>query len=605
MKENLKIGNVVDDGTGDYLREGGEKINKNFDEIYTELGDGSTLFPAGAWKKVASSAGIILNASFGKSYIIDTASSRVEVKLPKGTTNDYGKTIKLRDVFETWQVNNVTVTPANGDTLRGSSDSKVFNTNLTDLELVYCVPGRWQYMPNKLINKISNGDIATVMKKEFLCTEGQTDFLNVFGDNDFNIVNTHVYHRGNILFYGAEFSENSDYGSVGANPGELIPVDGKSIRLRDPAKAGDSLVVVTYLDGIAQWRSTYNRLDCVVLDKKLVNTPSVVGSTLVADLDTLKQISVEELGYTLTSNSGLINPSTFEVILNGVILNEAGKAGLPLYHCVGADASTQTDCQLLGGSWTASNTDYTVEIDDDSGAITHILFDRKFEHGDVITIKWYNNDIGTTMEIDDIIVETDKRYVQSGSTFHLTGQIRVTDFDKPAWPNVEELGPTQVTVRTVSDMFDLLYPIGLPIENALNPANPATYMGFGTWIPWGDNQVLVGWSRDNQDTQFGLNNNYLDSNGNPTHTAGGTGGVRNVTLTNDNLPASQTDEKVLVADPNGNIIIGGCQFDPADTGPAYNKYREERAKTNATHVPPKAFDTVQPYVTVYRWLRVA
>ncbi|EPJ2512148.1 hypothetical protein ACTGOH_005113, partial [Salmonella enterica subsp. enterica serovar Bareilly] len=38
MKQNIKIGNVVDDGQGDYLRRGGAKINENFDELYYELG---------------------------------------------------------------------------------------------------------------------------------------------------------------------------------------------------------------------------------------------------------------------------------------------------------------------------------------------------------------------------------------------------------------------------------------------------------------------------------------------------------------------------------------------------------------------------------------
>ena len=50
MKQLIKIGNVVDDGTGDYLRKGGEKINANFTEIYTKLGDGDTPHASGAWK---------------------------------------------------------------------------------------------------------------------------------------------------------------------------------------------------------------------------------------------------------------------------------------------------------------------------------------------------------------------------------------------------------------------------------------------------------------------------------------------------------------------------------------------------------------------------
>ena len=39
----IGIGTVADDGTGDRLRVAGDKINDNFNEIYTTLGDGSTL----------------------------------------------------------------------------------------------------------------------------------------------------------------------------------------------------------------------------------------------------------------------------------------------------------------------------------------------------------------------------------------------------------------------------------------------------------------------------------------------------------------------------------------------------------------------------------
>ena len=36
----LELGTSADDGTGDSLRVGGDKINDNFVEIYTALGDG-------------------------------------------------------------------------------------------------------------------------------------------------------------------------------------------------------------------------------------------------------------------------------------------------------------------------------------------------------------------------------------------------------------------------------------------------------------------------------------------------------------------------------------------------------------------------------------
>ena len=42
----LGVGTSANDGTGDDLRSGAIKINANFDEIYTELGNGTTLASA-------------------------------------------------------------------------------------------------------------------------------------------------------------------------------------------------------------------------------------------------------------------------------------------------------------------------------------------------------------------------------------------------------------------------------------------------------------------------------------------------------------------------------------------------------------------------------
>ena len=41
--QSLNLGTLANDGTGDNLRVGGDKINDNFSEIYTAFGNGSTL----------------------------------------------------------------------------------------------------------------------------------------------------------------------------------------------------------------------------------------------------------------------------------------------------------------------------------------------------------------------------------------------------------------------------------------------------------------------------------------------------------------------------------------------------------------------------------
>ena len=40
-KQTISRGSSANDGTGDNLREGANKINLNFNEIYTAIGDGT------------------------------------------------------------------------------------------------------------------------------------------------------------------------------------------------------------------------------------------------------------------------------------------------------------------------------------------------------------------------------------------------------------------------------------------------------------------------------------------------------------------------------------------------------------------------------------
>ena len=42
-KQTVNLGTTADDGTGDNLRDGMDKVNDNFTEIYTKIGDGSAL----------------------------------------------------------------------------------------------------------------------------------------------------------------------------------------------------------------------------------------------------------------------------------------------------------------------------------------------------------------------------------------------------------------------------------------------------------------------------------------------------------------------------------------------------------------------------------
>lgn len=604
MKQDLVIGNVVDDGTGDYLRAGGQKINNNFDELYSQLGDGSIPFAAGAWQTWTANLGTKLTPVLGSAWIVDTQYGSVSVTLPKGTVNDYGKAIKLRDVWNSWRLDPLTVIPAAGDTMKGSSSSVIFNTNGQDLELVYCSPGRWEYIQNKQVDGISNSNSSAVAKAEIIATQGQTDFLDIFSGEGYNILAVNVYRRGNILYYGSEFSDSSDYGSPGTDATTIIALDGTNIRLRNASNEGDVITVETFVDGVGSRQSSYNKINLQMLDSSLHSGTTVAGDYVITDLTSKFDITLDDLGVLAGTN---INPSALEVYKNGVLLAMAGTGILPAFKCSGANGVTEAECEGNKGNWVANNVDYAIQYESNtSTVVTALLFDEGFNDGDIISVTWFNNNIGTTLSIDDITDETDTRYINAQSYLNLTNRIEYTDYNAPSQATKRAVADSyNFQISTVQAMFDIFHPVGSIYENAHNSANPSNYMGMGTWVAYGQGKVIAGWNSDSSDPNFHLNTSDLDSSGNPTATSGGSVGSTTVTLKTNNVPILSTTDKVLVADDNGTIIVGGCLIDPDAQGPGYTKYTEKTTSVNVDTVSPIAISTIQPSLTAYRWLRVA
>ena len=59
-KQTINIGTIANDGTGSTLRAAGDLINDNFNEIYSSIGDGTTL---GSGYITASSSDTLTNKS--------------------------------------------------------------------------------------------------------------------------------------------------------------------------------------------------------------------------------------------------------------------------------------------------------------------------------------------------------------------------------------------------------------------------------------------------------------------------------------------------------------------------------------------------------------
>lgn len=746
MKQTINVGQIVDDGTGDYLRQGGIKTRDNFDEIYSNLGDGSKLYAAGAWRNwrfastylngdaVYDSANVenyfdedgngqgpALYAGFGEAWTIDTTLGAVDVYLVSGVEEaDYGKSIRLRDVKGTWNKQPLTVYPDSKDSIKrvsGSTEqdlgiSAQFKNAYQDLELVFTPPRHWEYVAQKYVNGVTFGDVPSVLRRATLARANQRDFniSLLLGGGIYNQAAVEIYRRGNMMYYGDELNDFSDYGSIPLHTvsaweqsrpetyhvGELVrgddvsglddriwqcieehdaigtwesekwaefsdfpeydehaastlyttgtvvmqehdgfdqtfecllehtsasgytdltadsrwrqltsddlaPVDGKTIRLRLPANEADPIAMVTYLSDVSSFRSSYMLKSIKVIDTNNYGVDESSGSVVKKDFEPGNSVTLTDFGL---PNYTQFNTETLEVLLNGTQLTRSNTAG-------------------TGDSGNGGEYDYDY-IQDSSGLWNTIVFYEALADSDIITVRWYDNVIGTLLSWDEgddnLQTRTRELFVSREDWADVRRQNKIiyTDTDNPSASVIEVLPDPETFAPggTLNSLLESIFPIGSVYTNANNPNNPAEYMGFGKWVRYAQGRTIVGWNQDD-DGSFHRNNN----NENIVQ-AGGTGGSIGVTLISENIPelisttntdhatdsqrdiSNVTEQYSLVAraaTAGGNINLNGCLGDPDNTTPlAY--YAEEPIKVNHGQVA-QAVDVTQPYITAYTWLR--
>ena len=105
-----------------------------------------------------------------------------------------------------------------------------------------------------------------------------------------------------------------------------------------------------------------------------------------------------------------------------------------------------------------------------------------------------------------------------------TGEIDVVDGDGVSGDptlSINSALMTSAMTAAIASAKAELYPVGTIYQNATVSTNPATLLGFGTWVAIGTGKVLVGVASGDDD--FG--------------TLGQTGGSKTHTLTTDEMPA--------------------------------------------------------------------
>lgn len=151
------------------------------------------------------------------------------------------------------------------------------------------------------------------------------------------------------------------------------------------------------------------------------------------------------------------------------------------------------------------------------------------------------------------------------------------------------------TTAFVQAALAAVYPIGSIYTNASVSTNPATLLGFGTWVAFGAGRVMVG----------------LDAGNAAFDTAEETGGSANAIVVSHTHTATST-----VSDPghfhsNGSTVADTANYGPGgftrqsvtNTGTATTGITV--ATTNSTEGSSGTNANLQPYIVVYMWKRTS
>ena len=147
----------------------------------------------------------------------------------------------------------------------------------------------------------------------------------------------------------------------------------------------------------------------------------------------------------------------------------------------------------------------------------------------------------------------------------------------------QKLGDGSVTLQKLATAVkDALYPVGSIYTNATNATNPATLIGFGTWVAFGAGKVPVG--IDASDTDF--------------DTAEETGGAKTHTLTISEIPSHNHDTN----------STGQYFKSDGATGAGSNAWTTQTSggsRLTGSSGGGQSHNNLQPYVVVYMWKRTA
>ena len=149
--------------------------------------------------------------------------------------------------------------------------------------------------------------------------------------------------------------------------------------------------------------------------------------------------------------------------------------------------------------------------------------------------------------------------------------------------NKDVTGIRNLTITgTLTASIESAYPVGSIYINAAVTTNPATLLGFGTWVAFGTGRMMVGYNASDSDF------NSLQE----------TGGAKTHTLTTSEIPSHNHSI-------TGNISRSGFSFEHHQTNARLPGETFDTNPNTGNTGGGSAHNNMPPYIVAYMWRRTA
>ena len=232
MSSKIKVDNIADQGDNNLINKCGSTITLGANGDTIELASGASQTGFGRTGTVDWQTGSIKTSTFtavdGQGFFADTSSGAFTMNLPAGSA---GSIVSVVDYTNTFQTNNLTISPNGSQKIGGTNASATLDTQGQSVTFIYVDDTEgWKNIQDSTSNAVGNANLVATGGTITTC--GNFKIHTFTGPGTFTVCNVSSTAANNTVGYfvlagggGGGAAHGGGGGAGGFREGRNVPVD--------------------------------------------------------------------------------------------------------------------------------------------------------------------------------------------------------------------------------------------------------------------------------------------------------------------------------------------------------------------------------------------